>query len=91
MENYVHSSNQRNRRSVCTDEEIIARRDVDRLRRQQSRQNMLLDSLILRREIDRRSREAARRMLPADSVNNIREYDSRSREAVYCEIGRAHV
>ena len=81
MENNVRSSNQRNRRSVCSDEEIIARRDVDRLRRQQSRQNMLLESLILRRENDRRSREAARRMLPAESVNNIREDDSHSRKA----------
>ena len=80
MEKSVRSSNQRNRRSLCTDEESIARRDVDRLRRQQSRQNMLSESLILRREIDRSSREVARRNLSAESVNNIRDDDSRSRE-----------
>ena len=68
MEKNLRSSNQRYRRSECTDEELIARRDVDRMRRQASRQNMTLESIDLRRETDSTIRQTARQNMLSESL-----------------------
>ena len=78
MEKNLRSSNQRYRRSECTDEELIARRDVDRMRWQAARQNMTLEAIDLRRETDATTRQTARQNKLSESLILRRETDRKT-------------